>query len=165
MLSSKEFNTKLQSNNFDELEREYQEAKGFFQSPSRKLKWVDVENKFPAFYLPEQCIMIKFPTYKIRVINTKVSQNELNKMLKDTGNYKIYEETNVVSYPELNPVKSTAIHCLEDNLEDNENTAKEIEGKLKENNINCERWVSYGLYCIPVEVDKDGYILLSSKNS
>ena len=42
MLSSKEFNTKLQSNNFDELEREYQEAKSFFQSPSRKLKWVDV---------------------------------------------------------------------------------------------------------------------------
>lgn len=58
MLNSKEFNDKLQSNNLKELEKDYQEAKSFFEAPDQELKCDD--------------ILKKFPTYKIRVINGKV---------------------------------------------------------------------------------------------
>ena len=107
----------------------------------------------------------KFPTYKIRVINGKVSQEELDEILKGIGRYEIYEEVNVFSYPEFDSVNSIAIHCLEDNLEANQSTAGKIEDKLKENDINCERWVSYGLHPILVKVNKEGKILLNVKQS
>lgn len=102
--------------------------------------------------------MIKFPTYKIRIINIQMTHDKLYEILKNSGNYQIYEEANVIMYPSFNPVKSTAIHCLEDNLKDNQSTAEKIEKKLEMLNINYQRCVSYGLYCIPIEVDEDGYI-------
>lgn len=105
MLNSKEFNDKLQSNNLKELEKDYQEAKSFFEAPDQELKCDDISKKFP--------------TYKIRVINGKVSQEELDEILKGIGRYEIYEEVNVFSYPEFDSVNSIAIHCLEDNLEAN----------------------------------------------
>ena len=149
MLNSKEFNDKLQSNNLKELEKDYQEAKSFFEAPDQELKCDDISKKFP--------------TYKIRVINGKVSQEELDEILKGIGRYEIYEEVNVFSYPEFDSVNSIAIHCLEDNLEANQSTAGKIEDKLKENDINCERWVSYGLHPILVKVNKEGKILLNVK--
>lgn len=151
MLNSKEFNDKLQSNNLKELEKDYQEAKSFFEAPDQELKCDDISKKFP--------------TYKIRVINGKVSQEELDEILKGIGRYEIYEEVNVFSYPEFDSVNSIAIHCLEDNLEANQSTAGKIEDKLKENDINCERWVSYGLHPILVKVNKEGKILLNVKQS
>ena len=151
MLNSKEFNDKLQSSNLKELEKEYQEAKSFFEAPDQELKCDDISKKFP--------------TYKIRVINGKVSQEELDEILKRIGRYEIYEEVNVFSYPEFDSVNSIAIHCLEDNLEANQSTAGKIEDKLKENDINCERWVSYGLHPILVKVNKEGKILLNVKQS
>lgn len=151
MLNSKEFNDKLQSNNLKELEKYYQEAKSFFEAPDQELKCDDISKKFP--------------TYKIRVINGKVSQEELDEILKGIGRYEIYEEVNVFSYPEFDSVNSIAIHCLEDNLEANQSTAGKIEDKLKENDINCERWVSYGLHPILVKVNKEGKILLNVKQS
>lgn len=151
MLNSKEFNDKLQSNNLKELEKYYQEAKSFFEAPDQELKCDDISKKFP--------------TYKIRVINGKVSQEELDEILKGIWRYEIYEEVNVFSYPEFDSVNSIAIHCLEDNLEANQSTAGKIEDKLKENDINCERWVSYGLHPILVKVNKEGKILLNVKQS
>lgn len=151
MLNSKEFNDKLQSNNLKELEKDYQEAKSFFEAPDQELKCDDISKKFP--------------TYKIRVINGKVSQEELDEILKGIWRYEIYEEVNVFSYPEFDSVNSIAIHCLEDNLEANQSTAGKIEDKLKENDINCERWVSYGLHPILVKVNKEGKILLNVKQS
>ena len=151
MLNSKEFNDKLQRNNLKELEKDYQEAKSFFEAPDQELKCDDISKKFP--------------TYKIRVINGKVSQEELDEILKGIGRYEIYEEVNVFSYPEFDSVNSIAIHCLEDNLEANQSTAGKIEDKLKENDINCERWVSYGLHPILVKVNKEGKILLNVKQS
>lgn len=165
MLNSKEFNDKLQSNNLKELEKDYQEAKSFFEAPDQELKCDDISKKFHAFYYDNGIVMIKFPTYKIRVVNGKVSQEELDEILKGIGRYEIYEEVNVFSYPEFDSVNSIAIHCLEDNLEANQSTAGKIEDKLKENDINCERWVSYGLHPILVKVNKEGKILLNVKQS
>ena len=48
MLNSKEFNDKLQSNNLKELEKDYQEAKSFFEAPDQELKCDDISKKFPA---------------------------------------------------------------------------------------------------------------------
>lgn len=42
MLNSKEFNDKLQSNNLKELEKDYQEAKSFFEAPDQELKCDDI---------------------------------------------------------------------------------------------------------------------------
>lgn len=158
MLTSKEFDTNLQLDNFDKLEKEYQDTKKFFQKLSENIKCDEVEIKFPAFCSFKQHIMIKFPTYKIRIINIQMTHDKLYEILKNSGNYQIYEEANVITYPSFNPVKSTAIHCLEDNLKDNQSTAEKIEKKLEMLNINYQRCVSYGLYCIPIEVDEDGYI-------
>ena len=41
--------------------------------------------------------------------------------------------------------------------------SKPMVDKLKENDINCERWVSYGLHPILVKVNKEGKILLNVK--
>ena len=161
MLSCKEFDTKLQIDNFKMLEQEYQQTKKFFRELNEKFKCDDLEIKFPAFCSFNQHIMIKFPTYKIRVVNSEMTHDELYEILKGSGNYKIYEEPNVVMYPSLKPVKSTAIHCLEDNLNYNQNMAEKIEMKLKNININYQRCVSYGLYCIPIEVDEHGYLLVT----
>ncbi|NFH45694.1 hypothetical protein FC976_00310 [Clostridium sporogenes] len=158
MLSSKKIDEKLQNYNFQELEKEFQRGKNFFENLNEKIKWDEIQLKFPAFCLVNQEIIIKFPTYKIRIINNKMSHNDLRELLKDIYNYQIDEETNVVMFSSLEPVQSTAIHCLETNLDANTCTAKEIEKKLEEQHIRTERCVDYGYYCIPIKVDEEGYI-------
>ena len=157
MLSSKEFNEKLQLKNFKELEEEFQKAKIFFENLNYPIKCDDIESKFPAFCLFNEEIRLKFPTYKIRIINSKMNHNDLQKLLGNAGNFLIYEEANVRLLHSLEPVQSTAIHCLESSLSENESTADKIEDILNKNRIRTERVVDSGHYRIPIKVDDKGY--------
>ena len=123
MLSSKDFDDKLQLDNFEELEKEYQSTKKLFLGLNNKIKCDDVALKYPAFCYGEETLIIKFPTYKIRVINNKFECEKSDELLGHCGNYRVYEEGNVVIMPSLKHVQSTAIHCLEDSLDENEKTA------------------------------------------
>jgi len=163
ILNSKEFEERLQLNNFSELETEFQKTKNFFEHLNEKIKCDEVSLRFPAFCLWEQEIRIKFPTFKIRIINHKKSHSELQELLKDVGIYSIYEETNVVKLPGLNPVQSTAIHCLEVGLDRNIRTADKIEELLNDNQIQTQRCVDSGHYLIPIKVDEEGYIKIIQK--
>ncbi|WP_035301614.1 hypothetical protein [Clostridium sp. DL-VIII] len=158
MLSNKEFDERLQINNFEELEKEFQQAKNFFENLNDEIKCDEVQLRFPDFYPLDQEIVIKFPTYKIRIINNKMSHNDLRELLKGIYNYQIDEETNVVIFPSLKPVQSTAIHCLETNLDSNARTAEEIVKRLEEHCIRAERCVDCGYYSIPIKVDEEGCI-------
>lgn len=86
--------------------------------------------------------------------------SDLKNLLKDQGNYYIYEEINVVKEPTLEPVHSLAIHCLETSLSDNKKLAERIESILKDKSIVSERCVSSGHYIIPIQVDEKGYICI-----
>lgn len=160
---SKEFDEKLQISNFQLLETEYQNAKNSFLKSKGKISnytYDQIESKFPAFVYCKQSIMLKFPTYKIRVIinnHNSINCNQLSNLLNFSGKYEIYEETNVVLYPSLEPVRTIAIQCLEDNLKMNDSTAKNIQSLLDKNGINSQKCVTSGLYCIPIQVNSNDY--------
>lgn len=158
MVNSKEFEEKLQKDSFEELENDFQQTKSIFEKLEEKIKYDEVQLNYPAFGLCKQEIRIKFPTYKIRIIDNEMSHEKLREILKDIGNYQIYDESNVVIIPSFNPVKSTAIHCLESSLSENTKTAEKIEKKLNDNNVRTERCVTSGHYRIAIKVDKEGYI-------
>ncbi|NFO11227.1 hypothetical protein FDB29_08970 [Clostridium botulinum] len=160
MLSSKEFDKKLHIDNFQELEKEFQQARKFFENLNDKIKYNEVKLKFPAFGLFNQEIRIKFPTYKIRIINNKMSHDDLRELLKGIYNYEIRDEPNVVMFPSLRPVQSTAIYCLEINLDANTRIAEKIEKKLGDHHIRTERCVDSAQYSIPITVDEEGYIMV-----
>ena len=158
MLSSREFDEQLQLDNFEKLEEEYQSTKKFFLELNDKIKCDDVALQYPAFCYGEETLIIKFPTYKIRVINNKFDYDKSDEILSNCGNYRVYEEGNVVTMPSLNSVQSTAIHCLEDSLDENEKVSIEIQSRLKKEGIYSEKCVTSGYYCIPIVVDEEGYI-------
>ncbi len=154
---SYEFENKLQRENFDELERQSQETRAYFSNLKEKFKESDVQSKFPAYYnIYNRCLYVKFPTYKIRIINNRKSQNEIKSML-NISSIAVYDEPNVVLLPSLKPVQCTAVHCLETSLEKNESLADRIEEILSKNGICTERGVAYGVYPIQINVDDDGY--------
>ena len=158
MLNSKEFDNNLNIDKFSELESYYQQTKKHFEQLTDKIKSDEVALKFPAFCYLKEYLMIKFPTFKIRFINSKLNHDEINKILKDSGNFKIYAECNIITIPSLKPVHSIAIHCLEDNLSKNEKLASEIQSKLEKEGIYSEKCVTSGYYSIPIVIDKEGYI-------
>ena len=84
-----------------------------------------------------------------------MSYEDLEKILKGAGNFRIYDEANVVIWGTLKPVQSTAIHCLESSLDENVKTAKEVRKRLEENKIHSEICVDSGHYLIPIKVDED----------
>lgn len=51
ILNSKEFEERLQLNNFSELETEFQKTKNFFEHLNEKIKCDEVSLRFPAFCL------------------------------------------------------------------------------------------------------------------
>ncbi|MCR0417200.1 hypothetical protein MKC71_06985 [[Clostridium] innocuum] len=157
-MTSKEFEDKLQLKNFSELEEEFQKTKEYFENLQDKITCEEVSEKFPAFCFLKREIRIKFPTFKVRVIDNQIAYKDLKELLKGLGNFAIYEELNVLRVPSLEPVSSLAIHCLEVGLAANENIAEKIKKKLEENHIISERCVTSGHYCIPIEVDGAGYI-------
>lgn len=159
MLSSKEFDNKLQDDNLGELEKESQSAREVFKHlDNKKIKRDEVELKYPAFCLFDKQLRIKFPTYKIRISNNQISYDDLQKLLDGINNCIIYEESNVVEIPSLNPIQSIAVHCLGSDLNQNIRIADNIEKRLNKDNIYTQRCVTSGHYCIPINVDKEGYI-------
>lgn len=163
-MNSKEFESKLQLDNFDLLEKEFQDTKKFFEQLQDNILSQDVSLKFPAFCFCGQEIRVKFPTYKIRIIDNQIGYANLNELLKGQGNFGIYEETNVVKLPSLQPVQSIAIHCLETDLKANTSTATRIEEILSKQNIQSERCVTSGHYCIQIRIDNEGFVhLLNEK--
>lgn len=161
MLTSKEFDEKLRSDKFQELEEEFQHTKSFFESLNEKIVCTEVESKFPAFCWDNH-ILIKFPTYKIRIKNNKMSQDALQKKLVNVGNFRIYDESIYVSHT-WESVQLTAIHCLEDSLDKNIEIATKIENILNQENICTERWVDCGYYPILIEKE-EGYIKVIKNN-
>ncbi len=162
-MNSKEFEERLQLENFEELENEFQKTKDFFLNLQEKITCEEVQQRFPAFCFCKQQIRVKFPTYFIRIIDNQISYSDLESLLSGQGNYFIYEETNVVRIPTLEPVHSLAIHCLETSLTENKKLAEKIENILKQNNIVSERCVSSGHYLIPIKVDDNGFVCISNK--
>lgn len=163
-MNSKEFNDKLRLENFEELESKYQQTKLYFEQLNDNITCEEVKKKFPAFCFDEKVLCIMFPTFKIRIINEKINENYCYKLLSNIGNYEIYEESNIVSLPKFIPIQTLTIHCLEDNLDKNIETAEKIEDKLASKHFCYERHVAYGLYSLPIKVDEAGYILVNSKN-
>lgn len=157
-MNSKEFEEKLLLINFEVLEREFQQAKNYFSSLQDKITCNEVEQKFPAFCFGNEEIRIKFPTYKIRVIDNQIEHEDLEKLLQGKGSFVIYEETNIIRIPSGENVHSIAIHCLENDLKTNKQTAEKIEKELIKKDIRFERCVASGHYCIPIEVDDEGYL-------
>jgi len=163
VLSSKEFNEKLNIDNMKELEMEFQKTIKFFTNLNDKIKCDEVEFQFPAYCLINQAVYIKFPTYKIRILHDEISIEEIHQLLKDLNinNYEIYKETNVVLSQSSKTENSIVIHCLSTNLDANTSAADEILKKLKEKkkDIKAEKCVDYGCYCIRINVDEEGYII------
>lgn len=157
-MNSKEFEENLQLKNFEELEQEYQKTKDFFLNLIENITCEEVPQRFPAFCFCKQEIRIKFPTYFIRIIDNQIDYSELENLLCGQGNFFIYEETNVVKIPSLEPVHSLAIHCLETSLAENKELAEKIESILAKRKIISERCVSSGHYVIPMQIDENGYI-------
>lgn len=157
-MNSKEFEENLQLINFNLLEEEFQKAKKHFNDLQDKITCDEVEQKFPAFCFGNKEIRIKFPTYKIRVIDNQIEYKDLEQLLQGKGSFIIYEEINVIRIPFGEKVYSIAIHCLEKDLKTNEQTAKKIEKELIKKDIKFERCVTSGHYCIPIEVDDKGYL-------
>lgn len=157
-MNSTEFEEKLQLSNFNLLEEEFQKAKKYFNDLQDKITSDELEKNFPAFCFGNQEIIIKFPTYKIRVIDNQIDYEDLERFLEGKGNFKIYEETNVVRRSSGENVYSIAIHCLENDLKTNTQTAEKVQKELIKNGVRFERCVTLGLYCIPIEVDDKGYL-------
>lgn len=162
-MNSQQFEDRLQLNNFEELEKEFQKTKNYFENlQSNTITCDEVQMKFPAFCFYNKEIRIKFPTYKIRVINNQISYEELEKLLDGQGNFIIDTEPNVFTFTEstLKQVNSIAINCVESTLKKNIATAQKIEEKLASEQIISERCVTSWHYSIPIEVDDNGYISL-----
>lgn len=159
-MNSKEFENHLQLKNFEELDRQYKNAKNFFLNLQEQITCKEVSERFPAYCLFNQEIRIKFPTYFIRIINNQITYRDLEDLLEGLGNYFIYEEPNVIKRSTYESVPSLAIHCLETSLEDNTKLVEKIEEILKDKKIDFERCVSSGQYRIPIQVDEHGYISL-----
>lgn len=158
MLSSQMFENKLNINNFQELEDAFQSTKKFFENLNEQIKSHEVSDRFPAYCFQDNQIHIKLPTYKVRIINNTLSHEELTNLLGSIGHYGIYEETNVCLLPSLEPVQSTAIHCLESNLSANQKTAEDIKKALLSQNILSERCVTSAIHIIAITVDEQGFI-------
>lgn len=161
MLNSREFDEKLQINNFEKLEEEFEQAKKFFEHLNNKIKYNEVELNFPAYCYEKQEIRIKFPAYKIRIINNgEINYNDLQELLKNIYSYKIECENSVFNIHSFKPVHSINIRCLGTNLYESLCVAEKIEERLKEENIHTERCVDYGYYRIPMRVNEEGYITI-----
>lgn len=161
MLNWKEFDKNLHENNFPELESYYQQTRKYFEQLTDKIKSDEISLKFPASCDLENYILnIKFPTYKIRLINCKLNHDEINKILKDSGNYQIYEESGVYEASSFKPVHCITIHCLEDSIYKNKNLASKIKStsELEKECIFLERWPALGLCNIPIVIDEEEYI-------
>lgn len=156
-MNNQEFEEKLQSKNFDLLEREFQKAKNYFRYLQDKITCDEAEQKFPVCYFDNKKIGIKFPTYKIRVIDNQIEYKDLEKLLQGKVSFSIYPEENVFRCSG-EKVPSIAIYCLENDLKTNKQTAEKIEEELIKKDIRFERCVTSGHYCIPIEVDDEGYL-------
>lgn len=156
-MRSQEFEEQLNFANYPELEKAYIETRDFFENGCCNLSPEEVHNQHPAFCYLDKFVMIKFPTYKVRVIDDNVSIEELNKQLLGLGMLYIYHETDTVIYPTMQRVNSIAIHCLELSLLDNRTLVEKIEEKLSTLGCHFERCVAFGLYSVPIEV-KDNKI-------
>lgn len=155
MRNSKQFEEDLHISKFDELESEFQEAKKFFENFKGKMSIEYISENFPGFCFNNELLYLKFPTYKIRILNNKLKYEEIENMLKPEQNFVIYEETNVITIPDFRPVEATAIHCLYTELSQNTLLAEKITDTLQKQGIYSERCVASALYSLPIKVDDD----------
>ncbi|NGT12387.1 hypothetical protein G6Y96_11595, partial [Clostridium perfringens] len=118
MLTSLEFNEKLHLDNFELLEKEFQNARKYLENSSDELEVSHLKSAYPIYFEYNDLLMVKFPTFKVRIINNEKTENELKDMLKEYGYFTVYDESNVVLMPSFKPVQSTVIHCLGNSLEE-----------------------------------------------
>ncbi|MFQ9726900.1 MAG: hypothetical protein ACLRYN_04755 [Clostridium perfringens] len=151
MLTSLEFNEKLHLDNFELLEKEFQNARKYLENSSDELEVSHLKSAYPIYFEYNDLLMVKFPTFKVRIINNEKTENELKDMLKEYGYFTVYDESNVVLMPSFKPVQSTVIHCLGNSLEENKKMAENIISKLKNKHIASEKCVTYGCYPISIK--------------
>ena len=163
-MNSKDFDARLQLDNFRELEQNYQDAKKFFLHLKEKIRCDEVEARFPAFCCGEKQLRIKYPTYSVRIINEHITYTKLKELLSGQENIFISQEANVVGIPDLKPVIAWSICCLRTSLPENERLAEQIEKILESHGLVSERCVASGHYTIPIDVDNDGYIIIPNRH-
>ena len=138
--------------------------KKYFEEINEEISIAEAEEKYPMFYMNEN-IFIKFPTYKIRIIDKEIEFKDVQELLKEIKCISIYEECNVVDRNDIffKQIYPITVHCLKTKLIDNIALAEQIEQILEEHRLISERCITFACYPMRVTINEKGNIVVVDK--